>query len=147
MEAALQDLRMAFQGRLEPKKWALDELHPVDLLDATDFVRDIQAGKDRALLFQSAIPYFALLTDEARAFLLPDYLATIVKYESHIISAVSELEDEGGKVFLASLSPAEQSAVSRFIEALARLERMQFYSEDIRKLTNLLKAGRTSQMQ
>ena len=143
LEEALQDLRLAFQSHPKPEKWVLDDLHPVDLEDATDFVRDVQSGEDRALLFQSAIPYFAFLSDEARVFLLPDYLCTITKYESHIITAVGELEDERGKLLLASLSPAALAAVSRFVEALSRSEGMQFYSEDIRKLTHLVEVSRT----
>jgi len=43
-----------------------ENLHPVDSLDATDFVRDIESDTTGRSLFQSAIPYFALLTDEAR---------------------------------------------------------------------------------
>ncbi len=55
----LGGLKSAFAGRQKPQKWVLDDLHPVDWLDATDFVRDIEGGEDRCLLFQSAIPYFA----------------------------------------------------------------------------------------
>lgn len=73
----LDRLRSAFAGRQKPNNWVRNDLHPVDLLDATDFVREIEAGMDRSLLFQSAIPYFAFLTDEARLFLLPDLLATL----------------------------------------------------------------------
>ena len=143
IEEALRDLRFAFQRRPKPQKWVRDDLHPVYLLDATDFVRDIEAGKDRALLFQSAIPYFAFLTNEARVFLLPDYLGTITKYESFILSAVCDLDDERGKALLSSLTPAEQAAVRQFIAALSQSKDMQFYSEDIAKLAHLVDVSQT----
>jgi hypothetical protein len=143
LEDALTDLKVAFQSRTEPRKWVRDDLHPVDALDATDFIADIQAGKDRALLFQSAIPYFAFLTDDARFFLLPDYLGTIAKYESHVITAVSDLDDERGRALLASLTPAEAAAVSLFITALSRSPEMQFYAKVTQELASLLEESRT----
>jgi hypothetical protein len=104
----------------------------------------MKAGKDLALLFQGAIPYFACLTDEARVFLLPDYLGTIVEYDTHFIPAIVDFEGERGEALLASLTSAEQSALLQFIEALSQLDVMKFYSEEIRKLTSLVEASRTS---
>src|SRR5881394_314157 len=49
----LARLKSAFAGRQKPTIWFREDLHPVDLLDATGFVRDIEGGKDRSLLFQS----------------------------------------------------------------------------------------------
>ncbi|EEF59990.1 hypothetical protein [Pedosphaera parvula] len=142
LEEELQSLRSAFKGRMKPERWVRDHLHPVDRLDAEDFVRDIEAGEDRALLFQSAIPYFAMLTDEARVFLLPDYLGTIAKYE-HVVSDVAiELEPERSKSLLGSLTPAERAALLRFIRALAETEKMQFYLEELRELEQMVEASR-----
>src|SRR4051794_29923628 len=101
----LSRLKLAFAGRQKPTKWFRDDLHPVDLLDATDFVREIEEGKDRSLLFQSAIPYFAMLTDEARLFLLPDLLATLIPYPHEIVTKICDFEDDRGKVLLGSLEP------------------------------------------
>src|SRR6266581_550222 len=92
----LDRLKSAFSGRPKPRNWVRTDLRSVDLLDATDFVRDIEAGKDRSLLFQSAIPYFAFLTDEARLFLLPDLLATLITYPHEIVTKICDFEDERG---------------------------------------------------
>jgi len=56
------------------------------------------------LLFQRAIPYFAFLTNEARIYLVPDYLSTSVQYPHQIISAVCELDDESDQVLLILLA-------------------------------------------
>ncbi len=72
LDSEFQRLKTAFRDRQKPSRWVRENMHPVDSEDATDFVRDIESGHDRADLFESAIPYFALLTDEARLFLLPD---------------------------------------------------------------------------
>jgi hypothetical protein len=143
----LDRLKSAFSGRQKPSNWGLNDLNPVDLLDTTDFMRAIEAGKDRTLLFQSAIPYFALLTDEARLFLLPDLLATLVPYPHEIVTKVGDFEDERGKALLASLSPAERDAVTQFIHFLSEREGMRPYSDEIKELAGLVEASRTSQMQ
>jgi len=143
----LDRLRSTFAGRQKPSNWVRNDLHPVDLLDATDFVRDIEAGKDRSLLFQSAIPYFAFLTDEARLFLLPDLLATLVPYPHEIVTKVCDFEDERGRTLLASLAVAERDAVAQFLHSLSECEGMRPYSDDIKKLAGLVDASRTNQMQ
>ena len=141
------ELRSAFASRQQPTKWIRDNLHPVDLLDATDFVRDIEAGQDRSLLFHSAIPCFALLTDEARLFLLPDLLATLIPYPHEIVTTICNFEDERGKALLGSLDPAESAAVAQFIHSLSEWEGMHPYSDEIRELAGLVEASRTNQMQ
>lgn len=137
-------LRAAFQGRPKPREWVRQDLHPLDLLEATDFVRDVEAGADRATLFQGAIPYFALLTEEARVFLLPDYLATIAEYETHIISAACELAGERAKVVLTSLTAIERAAVKQFIDALFRQKCLKYYAEEICELTRILESNTPS---
>ncbi len=141
------ELKSAFAGRQKPNNWVRDDLHPVDSLDATDFVRDIEAGKDRALLFQTAIPYFAFLTDEARLFLLPDLLATLIPYPHEIVTKVCDFGDERGKVLLRSLAPAERNAVAEFIRSLSEWEGMRPYSDSIEELAGFVEASRTIQMQ
>ncbi len=140
-------LKSAFTGRQKPKAWVRTGLHPVELLEATDFVRDIEAGKDRALLFQSAIPYFAFLTDEAQVFLLPDVLATLIPYPHEIVTKVCYFEDQRGNAILASLSPAERDAVAQFIHFLSEQQSMRPYWDDIKQLADLVEASRASQMQ
>jgi len=142
----LARLRAAFAGRQKPENWVRNDLHPVDLLDATDFVRDIESGKDRSLLFQSAIPYFAFLTDEARLFLLPDLLATLVPFPHEIVTKVCDFEDEPGKVLFRALRPTERDAVARFMHSLSEWEGMRPYSDEIKELANLVEASRTGQM-
>jgi hypothetical protein len=140
-------LKSAFAGRQEPRDWVRKDLHPVDLLDAGDLVRDIEAGKDRSLLFQSAIPYFAFLTDEARVFLLPDLLASLIRYPHEIMTMVCDFEDERGRALLASLEPAERDAVARFILSLSEWQGMHPYSDEIGKLIALTEESRTNWMQ
>jgi len=140
----LSRLRSAFAGRQKPANWFQEDLHPVDFQDATDFVRDIEAGKDRSLLFQSAIPYFAFLSDEARLFLLPDLLGTLIPYPHEVVTKICDFEDERGKAMLASLSSAEREAVSQFIHSLSEWQGMRPYSDQIKELTGLVEASRTS---
>ena len=135
-------LKSAFAGRQKPTNWFLEGLHPVDLLDATDFVRDIEAGKDRSLLFQSAIPYFAFLSDEARLLLLPDLLGTLIPYPHEVVTKICDFEDERGKALLASLSPAEREAVTQFIHCLSEWQGMCPYSDQIKELAGLVEASR-----
>jgi len=139
-------LRAAFAGRQKPKNWVRNDLHPVDLLDATDFVGEIEAGEDRALLFQSAIPYFAFLTDEAQLFLLPDLLATLIPYPHEIVTKVCDFEDERGKFLLGALAPTERDAVAQFINSLSEWEGMRPYSDKIMELARLVEASRTGEM-
>jgi hypothetical protein len=147
LTSELARLKSAFAGRQKPDIWVRDDLHPVDSLDATDFVRDIEAGKDRDLLFQSVIPYFAFLIDEARFFLLPDLLAILIPYPHEIVTKVCDFEDERGKVLLGSLAPAERDAVAQFIHSLSEWEGMRPYLDRIKELAGLVEASRTSQMQ
>jgi hypothetical protein len=136
-------LKSAFAGRKKPGNWIRDDLRPVDLLDAADFVRDMKAGKDRAVLFQSAIPYFALLTDEARIFLLPDFLATLVAYPHEILTKVCDFEDERGKVLLRALNPEELNAVNQFLLALSEWGGMRPFLAEIKKMAALVDTCRT----
>jgi hypothetical protein len=145
LDHALQELKLAFRTRAKPEKWVRDDLHWLDLLDATGFVEDIESGTDRADLFQSAIPYFAFLTIEARAFLLPDYLGTSLKYPHHILSVSSDLDDERGRELLASLTPLELNAMRGFVGALFRLDCARFYQENLSKLENLVQTAEAIQ--
>jgi len=144
MMPPLDHLKTAFATRKKPGHWVRHGLHPVDLLDATDFVKDIEAGKDRSLLFQSAIPYFALLTDEARLFLFPDFLATLVPYPHEIITMTGDLDDDRGQTLLASLTPTERDAIMQFIRSLSEQESFRPYSEDLSQLAGLVEASRTN---
>jgi hypothetical protein len=121
----LSRLKSVFAGRQKPANWFREGLHPVDLLDATDFVRDIEAGKDRSLLFQSVIPYFAFLSDEARLFLLPDLLDTLIPYPHEVVTKVCDFEAERGRTMPASLSLAEREAVTQFIHCLSEGQGMR----------------------
>ena len=129
LDSELQRLKITFRDRQKPSKWVRENMHPVDSEDATDFVRDVESGHDRADLFQSAIPYFALLTDEARLFLFPDYLGALIPYPHQILDAVCDLEDERGQVLVASLSPAEKDAVMQFVHCLSKWESMRPYGK------------------
>ncbi|MDB6016558.1 MAG: hypothetical protein JWR19_1047 [Pedosphaera sp.] len=139
LNTELEQLKMAFRGRQKPNKWVRENLHPVDSLDAEDFVRDIESGHDRAILFQSAIPYFALLTDEARLFLFPDYLGTLIPYPHQILETVCELEAERGQALLASFAPGEREAVMQFIDSISRWESMRPYLDEVLKFSALVK--------
>ena len=140
-------LKSAFSGRQKPSTWVREDLHPVDLEDATDFVRDIEAGNERSILFQSAIPYFAFLSDEARLFLLPDLLSTLIAYPHEVVTQVCHFEDERGKALLISLTPAELEAVTRFIDCLSDWQVMRPYLDRIKELACLAEEIHTSQMQ
>jgi len=142
LDSELQRLKNAFRDRQNPSRWVRENLHPVDFEDATDFVREVESGHDKADLFQSAIPYFELLTNEARLFLLPDYLATLIPYPDQIIAVVVGLENQYGHELLASLSLAEHNAVMGFTDALSKWERMRPYADEFEQLATLLAAGR-----
>jgi hypothetical protein len=134
-------LRAAFAKRPKPDKWVRDDLHPMDRMDGDYFVQHMKAGEDLALLFQSAIPYFALLTDEARLFLFPDYLATLFEDECHIFGVLAHFQGEHGKVLARLFTPAEREATLQFIDAFSKLERSKFYQEDFRELMDLISSS------
>lgn len=147
LDSELQRLKMAFRGRQKPSRWVCDNLDPLHTQLAADFVRDIESGCSRADLFQSAIRYYSLLTDEARLFLLPDYLGTLIPYPHQVLSMVCELENERGQVLFASLVPAKREAVVQFINSLSTWEDMRPYSDEVQRLAALAEASRTSRMQ
>jgi hypothetical protein len=136
-------LRSVFAARKKPSKWVRDDLHPVDVFDAVDFVRDIESGKDRSLLFQSAIPYFSFLTDEARGYLLPDLLATFIPYPHEIITKVCDFQDARGRALIESLAAEERIAVAQFIQFLSEWEGMIPYSAEIRELASTFEECRS----
>jgi hypothetical protein len=142
-DSDLQRLKTAFAKCPKPTIWVRHDLHPVDAMDAADFVRDIESGHDRALLFQSAIRYFELLTDEAQFFLFPDYLGTLIPYPYQVLDTVCWLEDERGLALLEALAPEERDAALQFVNALLKWEGMQPHAEYIQKLADLVSAGRT----
>lgn len=135
----LDRLKSALAGRQKPSAWVRVDLHQLDLEDATDFVRDIEAGKDPSLLFQSAIPYFAFLSDEARLYLLPDLLGTLIPYPHEVVTMICHFEDERGRALLTSLTPAEREAVTQFIHCLFKRQGMRPYSDQIKELACLVR--------
>jgi hypothetical protein len=147
LDSELQRLKLAFRDRQKPSRWICDNLDPLHAELAVDFVHDIESGHDRADLFQSAIRYFSLLTDEARVFLLPDYLGTLIPYPHQVLFTVCELEHERGQVLLASLAPAEREAVIQFIDSLSTWEDMRPYSDEVKELAALTGASRTNRIQ
>lgn len=143
-DCEFQRLKTAFGSRVKPSSWVRENLNRVDDLDARDFVREVESGRDRAHLFQSAIPYFAFLTGEARLFLFPDYLRTLALYPHQILDTVCELEEKRGQELLASLFPAERQAVVDFIVSLSKWEGMSPYSRYVQKLLDLVTGAHRS---
>ncbi len=88
-----------------------------------------------------------MLTDEARLFLLPDLLASLIPYPHETVTKICDFEDERGMVLLGLLATAERDAVAQFIHSLSEWEEMRPYSEEIEKLAGLIEASRTSQIQ
>jgi hypothetical protein len=68
----------------------------------------------------------------------------MIPYPHQILTTVSDLEDERGKVLLASLAPAERDAVVQFIRSLSALESIRPYSDEAKKLADLVEASRTA---
>jgi len=142
IDSELQRLKMAFRDRQTPSEWVCDNLDPLHAQFAADFVREVESGCNRADLFQSAIAYYSLLTDEARLFLLPDFLGTLIPYPHQAIYTVCAFESERGRALLVSLTPAELDAVMRFIDSLSRREDMRPYSDEVHQLAALAEASR-----
>ena len=140
LEQELEHLKVAFESREKPEKWLREGLHPEEEKEAKTFEAAIKAGSDLTGLFQSDLPYFTFLSDEGRLAIFSSFLGSIAKYDLHVFDVVEDLESERGQELLECFSELEHDAVVGFVAALAELESMKPYMQEVEELADLVAA-------
>ncbi|MDA7916500.1 hypothetical protein N9B94_04625 [Verrucomicrobia bacterium] len=138
LEQELEQLKVAFDSREKPEKWLREGLHPEEKKEAKTFEAAIKAGGDLTGLFQSDLPYFTYLSDKGRLAIFSSFLGTIAKYDLHVFDVVEDLESERGQELLECFSDLEHDAMVGFIAALAEIESMKPYAQEVQELIDLV---------
>lgn len=115
----------------------------MDRDDGQWFLDAVAAGEDPRIYFQSAIPYIAFLTDEARLHFLPEIMATLIEHPGSIFDIGSQIVGDAGARLGSHLSAAQRAAISEYLDALAVADTTRAYGDEIRAMRSALTDCRT----
>lgn len=134
----IRALEAEFRVRGEVGRWLRDDLHPMDREDGQCFLDAVKAGEDPHTYFQSAIPYIAFLTDDARFHFLPDIMSTLVEHPGSIIGISCQIDGGAGIQLARLLTEGQKGAISTFLDALALDDVAGVYRDEIGVLRSLI---------